>query len=76
MMLQNEWVVLKLQYASEGRQGPVGFGSAKSCCASQDLLQMLLRAVGYRLGNLSSLENRRPFPGPLRRQGIEEFLDA
>jgi len=25
MMLQNEWVILKLVHAGEGRQGPIGF---------------------------------------------------
>ena len=34
------------------------------------LLHMLLRAVGYRLGNVDRVENRRPLPVRLRRQGL------
>ncbi len=70
MMLQNEWVVLKLQYASEGRQGPVGFRIREELLRFQDLLQMLLRAVGYRLGNLTFVCQRRRLPARLRRLGI------
>lgn len=70
MMLQNEWVVLKLLYASEGRQGPVGFVVREELLRFERLLQMLLRAVGYRLGNIDRVENRRPLPRRLRRQGL------
>ena len=70
MLLQNEWVILKLQYASEGRQGPVGFRIREELLRFQDLLQMLLRAVGYRLGNLTFVVQRERLPGRLRRQGI------
>lgn len=76
MMLQNEWVVLKLLYASEGRQGRTGFRVRDEWLRFGDLMLMLLRAVGYRLGNLTALENRRRMPGRLRRQGYEEFLDV
>ena len=76
MMLQNEWAVLKLLYASESRKGTGGWRVRNEWLRFADLLTMLMRAVGYRLGNLSSLENRRPFPGPRRCQGYEEFLDA
>ncbi len=71
MLLQNEWVILQLIYASEGRQGPVGFRIREELLRFEDLLQMLLRAVGYRLGNLTQVTNHRRLPDRLRRQGIE-----
>ena len=70
MMLQNEWVILKLHYASEGRQGPTGFVVREELLRFGKLLHMLLRAVGYRLGNVDRVENRRPLPTGLRRQGL------
>lgn len=70
MLLQNEWVILKLLYASEGRQGPVGFRIREELLRFEDLLQMLLRAIGYRLGNRCAVENRRRLPARLRRQGL------
>ena len=70
MLLQNEWVILKLLYASEGRQGPVGFRVREELLRFEDLLQMLGRAIGYRLGSLCALENRRRLPVRLRRQGL------
>jgi putative transposase len=70
MLLQNEWVVLKLLYASEGRQGPIGFRIRDERLRFEDVLQILLRAVGYRLGHRFLLENRRPPPRHLRRQGL------
>jgi putative transposase len=76
MMLQNEWVVLKLLYASEGRQGRAGYRVRDEWLRFGDLLRMLLSAVGYRLGNRTALENRWRMPGRLRRQGFEEFLDV
>jgi putative transposase len=74
VMLQNEWTSLKLLYASEGRQGGVGFRIRDELLRFADLLLMLLRAVGYRLGNLTRLENRRRLPDRLRRQGWAEIL--
>ncbi len=70
MMLQNEWVILRLLYASEGRQGPVGFRINEEMLRFEDLLQMLMRAVGYRLGNLTAVTNHRRLPPRLRRQGL------
>ncbi len=46
MMLQNEWVILKLHYASEGRQGPTGFVVREELLRCGRLLHMLPRAVG------------------------------
>ena len=56
LMLQNEWVILKLLYASEGWQGPVGFVVHEEFLRFRKLLHMLLRAVGYRLGNVDGVE--------------------
>lgn len=70
MMLQNEWAVMKILYASESRQGPGGWQVREELLRFGDLLVMLLRAVGYRLGNLTSVTNRRRLPAHLRRQGI------
>ena len=69
MMLQNEWVVLKLLYASEGCQGRTALRVRDEWLRFGDLLLMMLRAVGYRLGNVTTLENRRRLPGRLQRQG-------
>ncbi|MGH9123070.1 MAG: transposase [Thermoplasmata archaeon] len=76
MMLQNEWVVLKVLYASERRKGRGGFRVRQERLRFVDLLLMLLQAVGYRLGNLTALENRGRIPGQLWRQGWSEFLDV
>ncbi len=73
MMLQNEWVILKLHYASEGRQGPTGFVVREELLRFGRLLHMLLRAVGYRLGHIDRVENRRPLPKRLRRQGLSVY---
>ena len=70
MLLQNEWVILRLQYASEGRQGPVGFRIREEMLRFEDLLQKLFRAVGFRLGNLTEITNHRRLPPRLRRQGL------
>jgi putative transposase len=76
MMLQNEWVVLKILYASEGCQGPTAFRIRNEWLRFGDLLLMLLRAVGYRLGNLTAIENRRRLPLRLRSQGYEKFIEG
>lgn len=76
MLLQNEWVVLKLCYASESRKGPGGWRVRDEWLRFADLLVMVLRAVGYRLGNLGILENRSSFPVRLRRQGLAEITDV
>ena len=73
MMLQNEWVILKLHYASEGRQGPTGFVVREELLRFGRLLHMLLRAVGYRLGHIDRVENRWPLPKRLRRQGLSVY---
>ncbi len=70
MLLQNEWTILRLMYASEGRQGPVGFRIREELLRFADMLQMLLRAIGYRLGNLTEVTNHRRLPPRLRRQGL------
>ncbi len=69
MLLQNEWVIFKLLYASEGPQGPVGFRIREELLRFEDLLQMLMRAMGYRLGNLWHVTNHRRLPWRLRCQG-------
>lgn len=76
MMLQNEWVVLKLLYASEPRRGRGGWRIREELLRFGDLLFYLLRAIGYRLGNLTTIENRRRFPGRLQHQSYEAFLDV
>jgi hypothetical protein len=63
-------VILRLIYASEGRQGPIGFRIRDELLRFADLLQMLLRAVGYRLGNLTEVTIRKRLPIHLRRQGL------
>ena len=73
MMLQNEWVLLKLHYASERRSGPIGFVVREELLRFGRVLEMLLRAVGYRLGHVDRVENRRPWPTRLRRQGLSLY---
>jgi hypothetical protein len=70
MMPQNGWVVLKLIYASESRRGPGGWTVREAWLRLGDLLAMLLQAIGYRLGNLTRIENRSRLPERLCRQGI------
>lgn len=72
MMLVNEWVVLKLHFASESQRGVRGWTVREERLRFADLLMMLLRGVGYRLGNLTELENRSSYPKALRRHGIPD----
>ncbi|MGI0088705.1 MAG: transposase [Nitrosotalea sp.] len=76
MMLQNEWVVLKIHFAGESRAGRGGWRIREELLRFGDLLAMLVRAVGYRLGNLTHVENRSKFPEGLRRQGLTGVLDV
>ena len=48
----------------------MGFRIHEELLRFEDLLQMLLRAVGYRLGTLTEVTNHRRLPARLRRQGI------
>ena len=55
---------------SEGRQDPTGFVVREELLRFGKLLYLLLRAVGYRLGNVDRRENRRPLPVRLRRREL------
>jgi putative transposase len=67
LLLQNEWVIRKLQYASEGRQGPTGFVVHEERLRFSTLLELLLYAVIRRLGGIPEIrrENRPPASAPL-----------
>lgn len=70
LLLQNEWVILKLQYASEGRQGPMGFVVHDELLRFATLLEWLAHAVVRRLGSLQAIYRPSRFPRRLRAMGI------
>jgi putative transposase len=70
LFLQNEWVILKLQYASEGREGPKGFVVHEERLRFSTLLELLLMAVIRQLGGIPEIYRERPFPHRLRTMGI------
>lgn len=70
LLLQNEWVILKLQYASEGRQGPTGFVVQDERLRFATLLEWLVSAVVRRLGSPREIYRLGRFPHRLRTMGI------
>lgn len=70
LLLQDEWVILKLQWASEGRQGPSGFIVNAAILRLATMLELLRAAVERRLGSLREIERRCKFPYRLRAMGI------
>ena len=70
LLLQNEWVILKLQYASEGRQGPTGFVVRDEKLRFSTLLELLLHAVTRRLGGITEIYREGEIPHRLRSMGI------
>ena len=70
LLLQDEWVILKLQYASEGRQGPTGFVVHDELLRFATILEWLASAVTQRLGSVREIYRVRRFPRRLRRMGI------
>lgn len=50
LLLQDKWVILKLECASEGRQGPSGFVVHEATLRLATLLDLLRAAVERRLG--------------------------
>jgi putative transposase len=70
LLLQDEWVVLKLQWASEGRQGPSGFVVHETILPLATLLDLLRAAIDRRLGARLAVERRWEFPHHLRAAGI------
>jgi putative transposase len=70
LLLQNEWVILKLQYASEGRQGPTGFVVRDEKLRFSTLLELLLHAVTRRLGGIPEIHREGEIPHRLRSMGI------
>jgi hypothetical protein len=70
LLLQNEWVILKLQSASEGRQGPMGFVVHEEPLRFSTLLELLLFAVIRRLGGIPEIRRERRLPHWLRMMGI------
>jgi hypothetical protein len=70
LLLQNEWVILKLQYASEGRQGPSGFVVREELLRFALLLEMLVSAIVRRLGAVREVHRPGRFPDRLRSIGI------
>jgi hypothetical protein len=64
LLLQNEWVILKLQYANEGRQGSSGFIVREELRRIALLLEMLVSAMVRRLGAIRLVHH----PGRFRRR--------
>jgi putative transposase len=71
-LLHNEWVILKLLWASEGRQGPKGFVVVEELLRFEDLLNHLARAISYRLGEKREVVRRRRLPH--RLSALQEGL--
>jgi hypothetical protein len=63
-------VILQLQYASEGRQGPTGFVVHDVLLRFATILEWLASAVTRRLGSVREIYRVRRFPQRLRRMGI------
>lgn len=70
LLLQNEWVILKLQYASEGRQGPAGFVVHDELFRFATLLEWLASAVVRRLGSAREIYRHGRLPHRLLAAGI------
>lgn len=70
IMLQNEWVILRLLYTSEGRQGPGGMVLREELFRFQDLLEMLFLGVGRVLGTVREVGNPKPPSLRIRRWGM------
>lgn len=70
LLLQNEWAILKLEYASEGRQGPSGFVIREELLRFSTLLELLLYATIQRLGGIPVLRREKPPPHRLRSLGV------
>jgi len=70
LLLQDEWVILKLQWASEGRQGPSGFVVHEEVLPLTTLLELLRAAIERRLGSILKIERQWRFPCRLRTVGV------
>ena len=73
LLLQNEWVILKLQYASEGRQGPTGFVVRDELLRFSTLLELLLYGIIHRLGGVPEIHRTGQIPHRLRRMGFSSL---
>lgn len=70
LMLENEWVILRLLYTSEGRQGPGGIDLREELLRFEDLLELLFLGVGRVLGIRRETGNSKPPPRRLKRWGM------
>lgn len=70
LLLQNEGGILKLQFTSEGRQGPTGFVVHEELLRFAPLLEWLASAVARRLGSTREIYRPGRFPHRLRAMGI------
>ncbi|EQD55539.1 hypothetical protein B1B_09176 [mine drainage metagenome] len=70
LMLENEWVILRLQYTSEGRQGPTGMALREELLRFEDLLELLFLSVSRILGIIHVVGNPKPPPARLKRWGM------
>jgi hypothetical protein len=73
LLLQNEWVILKLRYASEGRQGPTGFVVHDELLRFSTLLELLLLATLHQLGGIPVIRRTGRIPHRLRALGISSL---
>ncbi len=70
LMLENEWVILRLQYTSEGRQGPGGMDLREELLRFEDLLELLFLSISRVLGTIHVVGNPKPPPSRLKRWGM------
>jgi putative transposase len=70
LMLENEWVVVRLLYTSEGRQGPTGMVLREELLRFEDLLELLFFGVNRVLGTVREVGNPKPPPRRLTQWGM------
>lgn len=70
LMLENGWVIFRLQYTSEGRQGPTGMNLHEELLRFEDLLELLFSGVCRVIGTVREVGNRKPPPRRLKRRGM------
>lgn len=70
LMLENEWVIFRLQYTSEGRQGPTGMDLREELLRFEDLLELLFSGVCRAMGTVREIGNPKPPPRRLKRWGM------
>ena len=71
LLLQDEWVILKPEWVSEGRQGPSGIVVHEEVLPLATLLDLLRAAIERRLGSIREIERWWRFPRRLKAMGLK-----